>query len=281
MAYRSAPEPRVVALAARTNVGRRREVNEDCFAITLPGRTLMVGPPLDAVELEPIRAESAGISVLCGAYDGCGGVAPGDVASRMLAIAMHEAFEQGWQARQPSASNLARALANAGTRVFERASSDAQVRGMGATAVVAAIAGQRLMLAHVGDTRAYRLRGGRLEQLTTDDTLQVALLRAGKLTPEQAADFPHKNVVTRALGVVDEVEVSAISLELEGDERLLLCTDGLTSMVGDDEIARILQEAADVGTAGRRLIAAAEAAGGEDNETVVIAEVSLSPGQRV
>ncbi len=147
---------------------------------------------------------------------------------------------------------------------------------MGTTATVALVdehAGT-LTIAHVGDSRGYRYREGVLEQLTTDHSLVAELVRTGRLTEAEAAVHPHRSVITRALGTEAEVEVDTRTLELAPGDLILLCSDGLSAMVRDDEIARLLGESElDPYQAAETLVRAANAAGGEDNVTVVVFEV--------
>ena len=147
---------------------------------------------------------------------------------------------------------------------------------MGTTATVALVDEQTgtLTLAHVGDSRAYRYRAAKLEQLTTDHSLVAELVRSGRLTEEEAAVHPHRSVITRALGTEADVEVDTRTLDVAPGDLVLLCSDGLSAMVRDDEIARVLEASAgDPHDAAEALIRAANAAGGDDNVTVVLFEI--------
>ncbi|MCZ7589393.1 MAG: Stp1/IreP family PP2C-type Ser/Thr phosphatase [Gaiella sp.] len=229
--------------AGLSDTGRRRRQNEDAFVCE---------PPLFAIA------------------DGMGGAQAGELASRLAAAAIEEAAAAGDE------DGVAGAVRAANARIFERSLSDPAVAGMGTTATVALVDehAETLTLAHVGDSRAYRYRAGELEQLTTDHSLVAELVRSGRLTEAEAAVHPHRSVITRALGTEAEVEVDTLSLRLEPGDLVLLCSDGLSAMVRDDEIARLLDESGrDPYVASEALVRAANAAGGEDNVTVVLFEL--------
>ena len=234
---------RIGRAAGLTDTGRRRRQNEDAFVCE---------PPLFAIA------------------DGMGGAQAGELASRLAAAAIEEA------ASAADEEGVAGAVREANARIFERSLSDPAVAGMGTTATVALVdehAGT-LTLAHVGDSRAYRYRAGDLEQLTTDHSLVAELVRSGRLTEAEAAVHPHRSVITRALGTEADVEVDTLSLELLPGDLVLLCSDGLSAMVRDDEIARLLEgSGGDPHVAAESLVRGANAAGGEDNVTVVLFEL--------
>ena len=164
----------------------------------------------------------------------------------------------------------------ANARIFERALQDPAVAGMGTTATVALVDERQgaLTLAHVGDSRAYRYRDGVLEQLTTDHSLVGELVRTGRLTEAEAAVHPHRSVITRALGTEADVEVDTRIVDLVPGDLVLLCSDGLSAMVRDDQIVRVLDAAGgDPHGAAEALVRAANNAGGEDNVTVVLFEL--------
>jgi protein phosphatase len=230
--------------AGLSDTGRKRRQNEDAYVCE---------PPLFAIA------------------DGMGGAQAGEVASGLAAAA----FEEGAAAihGEDGVATLVRA---ANARIFERAVHDPTVAGMGTTATVAVVdeSAGTVTLAHVGDSRAYRYRGGALEQLTTDHSLVGELVRSGRLTEDEAAVHPHRSVITRALGTDADVEVDTLTVEVVPGDLVLLCSDGLSAMVRDEEIARVLEATgAAPREAGEALIAAANAAGGEDNVTVVLFEL--------
>ncbi len=251
-----------IEIGARTDVGRVRKNNEDSYRV-VPALNLFV------------------------VSDGMGGEAHGEVASAMAVetVAMH-CFEA---ANNPSApffgesrpdlgektNRLASAVHLANRKIYESALSHPVQRGMGATILAAWLDGQRLSLAHVGDSRAYLLRGGALEQLTSDHSLVAEQVRRGLLTPQQADASEMQNVLIRALGTQEEVEVDADEhLLLDGDV-LLLCSDGLTRMVTDPEVASTLLTHPDAQAAAERLVALSNDYGGEDNVTVVVLRAAL------
>ncbi len=227
-----------------SDTGRKRRQNEDAFVCE---------PPLFAVA------------------DGMGGAQAGEVASSIAAAAIEEGI-----ASIEGADGVATAVRAANRRIFERAVHDPSVAGMGTTATVALVDAdaETVTLAHVGDSRAYLYRNAVLEQLTTDHSLVAELVRSGRLTQDEAAVHPHRSVITRALGTEAEVEVDTVTLRPAPGDLLLLCSDGLSAMVRDDEIQRLLESTGrDPREAARALVSAANAAGGEDNVTVVLFEL--------
>jgi len=230
--------------AGLSDTGRKRRQNEDAFVCE---------PPLFAIA------------------DGMGGAQAGEVASRLAAAV----FEEGAAAVQGE-DGVATVVRAANARIFERAVHDPAVAGMGTTATVAVVdeAAATVTIAHVGDSRAYRYRPGSLEQLTTDHSLVGELVRSGRLTEDEAAVHPHRSVITRALGTDADVEVDTLTLDVAPGDLVLLCSDGLSAMVRDDEIVRLLEATgAAPREAAEALVSAANAAGGEANVTVVLFEL--------
>jgi protein phosphatase len=233
----------VLASSARTNTGRKRRRNEDAFVCE---------PPLFAVA------------------DGMGGAQAGEVASRLAAESVRE---EGRDKLSPIERTV-ELIREANRRVYAYSSENVSARGMGTTMTVALAERGRVTIGHVGDSRAYVLRDGRLSQLTQDHSLVAELVRSGRLSPEEAGSHPQRSVITRALGTDAEVEIDVFSFRAEPDDLFLLCSDGLTSMVSDTEIGRILEAARpDLDDANEKLIEAANRAGGEDNITVVLFEL--------
>jgi serine/threonine protein phosphatase PrpC len=231
---------KVADSAGFTDPGRKRRRNEDSYVID---------PPLFAVA------------------DGMGGAQAGEVASRLAAAAFREFH--GADDLDPE-ERLVAIIQEANRRIFERASDDAQVSGMGTTITAALVASEGLVIGHVGDSRAYRLRDNQFEQLTDDHSLVADLVRSGRLTPEEADVHPQRSVITRALGTDPEVDVDTFAVGAESGDLFLLCSDGLTTMVGDEDISKLLTAARDLEQAGKGLVKAANRAGGEDNVTVVL-----------
>ncbi|HET8743916.1 MAG TPA: Stp1/IreP family PP2C-type Ser/Thr phosphatase [Gaiella sp.] len=230
--------------AGLTDTGRKRRQNEDAFVCE---------PPLFAIA------------------DGMGGAQAGEVASQLAAAA----FEEG-AAGIHGEDGIATVVRDANARIFERAVHDPAVAGMGTTATVAVVdeSAATVTIAHVGDSRAYLYRDDVLAQVTTDHSLVGELVRSGRLTEDEAAVHPHRSVITRALGTDADVEVDTLTLDVVAGDLVLLCSDGLSAMLRDEEIARVLRSSGgEPQAAAEALVAAANAAGGEDNVTVVLFEL--------
>jgi PPM family protein phosphatase len=229
---------------AGTDTGRRRLQNEDIFVCR---------PPLFAVA------------------DGMGGAQAGELASRLAAGALEE---RATDLRGEEA--IAELVREANTRIFQRAVTDPSAAGMGTTVTVALLDEERgtVAIAHVGDSRAYRLRDGGLEQLTVDHSVVGELVRAGRLTEEEALQHPYRSAITRALGTEADVDVDTFTVDISPGDLYLICSDGLTTMLRDDEILDVAGSAGDdPARIADALVAAANAAGGEDNITVVLFEI--------
>jgi len=203
--------------------------------------------------------------------DGMGGARAGEIAARLAASALEEASTSatGGQA-------LAALIEEANRRIWERSLADPATAGMGTTVTAALVdeASGTVTIGHVGDSRAYLLRGDTLEQLSTDHSLVAELVQSGVLTPEEAERHPQRSAITRALGTDPAVEVEVQTVAGEIGDLFLLCSDGLSVMLGDEEIAAAIEGAErDPQGAGEALVAAANAHGGEDNITVVLFEL--------
>ena len=232
-------------MAVVSDTGRRRRRNEDAF---------VCAPPLFAVA------------------DGMGGAQAGEVASGLAAAVLEEGAgdERGEE-------RVASLIKEANRRVFQRSNEDAATSGMGTTMTVALVdsSGGTIAFGHVGDSRAYRVRDGRLEQLTDDHSLVGELVRSGKLSPEEAETHPQRSVITRALGTEADVDVDTFSLPATPGDLFLLCSDGLTSMVDDQTILDAVEShRSNLHEAAKALVNAANRGGGEDNITVVFFEVA-------
>jgi PPM family protein phosphatase len=198
--------------------------------------------------------------------DGMGGAKAGEVASAMAA----EAFEGETDSDEPAEAQLSRILREANRRIYDLALSDDSHRGMGTTVTAAKVTGDDVSLGHVGDSRAYRLRDGELEQLTRDHSLVAELERSGQITPEAAEHHPQRSIITRALGPEPDVQVDTYTLAGRPGDVYLICSDGLTSMISDEELGSILKSADDLEQAADSLVRAANQSGGKDNITVVM-----------
>ncbi len=230
---------RVAEQYAATDTGRQRRANED---------SLLARSPLFVVA------------------DGMGGAQAGEVASQTAV----ESFNEGLaDPARPDDSLRALVLA-ANTRIHELSHSNPQHAGMGTTLTAVYVGEQEVSIAHVGDSRAYCLRDGTLSKLTEDHSLVDELIREGKLTPEEAEEHPQRSIITRALGPEATVEVDLHVYRARPGDLYLICSDGLTSMVGERLVATILLSSESLRDAGEALIAAANEAGGRDNITVIL-----------
>jgi protein phosphatase len=239
----------VVRSAAVSHTGRKRRHNEDAFVRT---------PPLFAIA------------------DGMGGARAGEVASGLAAAAVKADAAGG-----SGAERVGALIQEANRRVYQRSSEDAEVSGMGTTMTVALVDESGVTFGHVGDSRAYVLRDGELEQLTDDHSLVAELVRGGKLSPEEAEHHPQRSVITRALGTDPDVDVDTFSVTPQSGDVFLLCSDGLTDMLGDKTIEEVLAKSrTDLEAALQELVRLANKAGGEDNITVVAFEVTEEPEER-
>jgi PPM family protein phosphatase len=202
--------------------------------------------------------------------DGIGGFEAGEVASR-LTIDVLRHLEPG--------DSLEEAIQHANRKILNAARQDSDLAGMGTTVVAMRFSGTTAEIAHVGDSRAYLMHGEEMNPVTEDHSLVAELIRSGDITRDQAQDHPQKNLITRALGAEESVEVDISELRVRSGDRILLCTDGLTDMVSEREIERILRENRDPEIATKRLISAALEAGGADNVTVIVTDIREDPEQ--
>jgi serine/threonine protein phosphatase PrpC len=230
---------RVSEQAFRSDTGRQRNANEDSFFVRAP------------------------VFVVA---DGMGGAQAGEVASKAAA----EAFDRDLPDAPPERV-LKETIESANREIHEHARADPSLAGMGTTITAAIVdpAGEEVGIGHVGDSRAYRLRGGRLERLTRDHSLVEEMRRKGQLTDAQAEDHPQRSIITRALGPEPDVEVDVQTVPAQPGDVFLLCSDGLTTMLDDERIARILLDATAIDAAVRALIDEANRAGGRDNITAL------------
>jgi protein phosphatase len=230
--------------ASATDTGRRRRHNEDAYVCE---------PPLFAVA------------------DGMGGAQAGELASGLAAAALRDETSE-LEGGEQRVDDL---IQEANRRVYQRQSQDASASGMGTTITVALVEDGRVAIGHVGDSRAYLIRDRKLEQLTEDHSLVAELVRSGKLSPEEAEGHPQRSVITRALGTDPDVDVDTFSVETKPGDLFLLCSDGLTSMVGDEKIlSEVESNRTDLSAAAKALVRAANKGGGEDNITVVFFEIA-------
>jgi protein phosphatase len=229
--------------AVVTDTGRRRMGNEDAYVFK---------PPFFAIA------------------DGMGGARAGEIAAGLAATVL----EQGQVPH--TADGIVGLIDEANRRIWERSVQDPDTAGMGTTVTAALVDAEdgKVVIGHVGDSRAYLYRDTRLEQLTTDHSLVVELVESGILTPEEAERHPQRSAITRAVGTEPTVEVDAFSVDGKPGDLYLICSDGLTDMLTADEVEEVIEETqADPTRTARALVAAANDRGGEDNITVVLFEV--------
>jgi serine/threonine protein phosphatase PrpC len=230
----------------------------------------------DAVAVDPL----AGLAVLA---DGMGGYNAGEVASEMacdfvrqeLGLWLQEAGQEATDMEVCRAMDIC--VENANAVVYQAAHADARYAGMGTTIVVAAFRANRVLIGHVGDSRAYRFRDGQLAQVTRDHSLLQEQIDAGLITPEQASLSIHKNLVTRAVGVEDNVLLETNPHEVYPNDVFLLCSDGLSDMLDDSRIASHLRRGGDLQTLAAQLVEAANDAGGRDNISVILVRAVGTP----
>ncbi|HET9954778.1 MAG TPA: Stp1/IreP family PP2C-type Ser/Thr phosphatase [Polyangiaceae bacterium] len=250
--------PLRIEVAGQTDVGRKRSHNEDNFAI---------------------MAEY-GLYVVA---DGMGGHASGEIASKMAVDTLHEFFartaddpERTWpykmdRTRGYEENRLVTGIKLCNLRIYEQAQRNSKQRGMGTTLVALFAVEDGVYIAHVGDSRVYRVRERQIEQLTEDHSLLNDYKKMKRLTEEEIANFPHKNVIVRALGMKDSVKVDTRFEAPRSGDVMLLCSDGLCGPVSDERLLQIILSSRDLPTATQRLIETANENGGPDNITCVLA----------
>ena len=250
-----------VRFAGDTNIGRKRDHNEDSIALPETGERL---------------------AIVC---DGMGGHASGEVASRLAVELIVDHFtETGkqqiltWPYKvdrdlRKDINRMVTGVMLANLEIWERSQREARFKGMGTTCVALYFLDDHLIIGHVGDSRCYRLRGTELTQMTEDHSLINDYIRMKRVTPEEAENWPHKNVIVRALGMKESVQVDILTEVPRLGDTYMLCSDGLTGMLKDDTIQHILMTEKDLDRAVARLIQAANEEGGVDNISVVLARV--------
>ncbi len=239
-----------LSVAGLTDVGLARKHNEDCYEINRDHNLYVVA-------------------------DGMGGHSHGEVASRIAVDSICDfIIAEGADCDGAFGARLEEAVRSAHEEVLRAIVRDASLQGMGTTVVGMQVCGKRAALAHVGDSRAYRWRDNQLGLLTQDHTWVHEQVLAGYLSEEQARHHPLKNVVTRALGSEKEVVVDLQQVDLASGDTYLICSDGLTSMLDDPEIADVLRQSSDLEEISRTLVSEANRLGGLDNVTVVLFAVS-------
>ena len=246
-----------IRYAAKTDVGQKRNHNEDYFSLIEDEQLFIVA-------------------------DGMGGHASGEVASKMAAETVGEFYqrtkdeEATWPYKVDRSlsyieNRLVCGIKLANFRIYESANRDIRYKGMGTTIVAAMIKGDKIYLAHVGDSRCYRIRGPKIEQLTRDHSLLEDYKEAKPdMTEEEQRNFPHKNVITRALGMRDTVQVDVKPHQIQDGDYYVMCSDGLSGMVEDDQIREIIQKTKTLERVVEELVDHANRAGGTDNITTLV-----------
>lgn len=230
---------------SRTHIGNVRASNQDAL-IVLPG-----------------------VHGLYGVADGMGGHKGGDVASRMAVELLGRALEGA----KPSGDLLRGGIEEANQCIYEEQLENEDLSGMGTTLTVIWEDKKRVLLGHVGDSRAYRLRGGKLEQVSQDHSMVAELVRDGFLTPEEAVRHPYRNIITRALGTAETIEVDLVELDKKRGDKYLICSDGLSEYVQLEQMQDILNREP-LDQAADTFLSLALAGGGRDNISLVLTEVT-------
>src|SRR5438876_4848089 len=268
--FRRAPKPIRIQVFGKTDLGKTRDHNEDCFLIAdLTREEASLQPSVR----EHVVGEHGSIFVVA---DGMGGAAAGELASEMATETIYSQLVRAWGGErevtpQRFAYRLKEAVEVANSRIHAHAKAHPEVRGMGTTTTAVGVLGDHVFLTQVGDSRAYLIRNGVAHQLTKDQSLMQRLVEAGELTEEEAAQSERRNIILQALGPDAKVKVDLTHQEVRKGDVLVLCSDGLSGQVKNDEIARIVSAAPDVRTACERLIGLANELGRPDNINVVLA----------
>ncbi|OLC06416.1 MAG: hypothetical protein AUH42_05765 [Gemmatimonadetes bacterium 13_1_40CM_70_11] len=262
--------PVKVQVFGKTDLGKTRDHNEDCFLVadlTSGERSLQ----------QAVRDHEVGErGTLLVVADGMGGAAAGELASQMATDTIFDQMQRMWGAEreltpQRFAYRLKEAVEVANGQIHAHAKAHPEVRGMGTTTTAAGVLVDHVYISQVGDSRAYLIRNGVAVQLTKDQSLMQRLVEAGELTEEEAAHSERRNIILQALGPDPKVKVDLTHQEIRRGDVLVLCSDGLSGLVKKEEIAEIVGRASDLAQACERLIAMANARGGPDNITVIVA----------
>jgi serine/threonine protein phosphatase PrpC len=251
---------------ALTDLGRKRPHNEDAF----------------------LADESLGLYVVC---DGMGGHAAGEVAAALCINAVREGViagaadieklrvDPGPRVREAACRVMERAIQRASKEIYQIAQADAQKRGMGTTCVALLTAQSKAVIGHVGDSRIYLIRRGQVHRLTEDHTLVAAQIKAGLMTKEEAATSTFRNVITRAVGIQESVQVDTLVIDMMPGDRYLLCSDGLHGYLPDADIPKLMGDGQDLAGACKRFVDIANERGGKDNITVLLVGAEGTPSQ--
>ncbi len=237
-------------LFAKTDKGKVRSINQDSFAVN-------------------VLPDGSAVAVVC---DGMGGASAGDIASKTACEIISQYVLKSFTKTMSSediTNLLKNAILSANINVFTLSNKDENLHGMGTTVVAALVNENRAIVCNVGDSRAYLVNENELKQITRDHSVVQTLIESGKISPEEANQHPKKNIITRALGVEENLLIDSFCVNLNSNDKLLLCTDGLSNFVGSDNILRVVNNN-DSNKAVEILIQEANFAGGKDNITAVI-----------
>ncbi|EOD01319.1 Stp1/IreP family PP2C-type Ser/Thr phosphatase [Caldisalinibacter kiritimatiensis] len=238
-------------VGASTDVGKIREINQDAYYCS-------------DVEEFPLFIIA----------DGMGGHNAGEVASAIAVDSVKQIFNSKKNIFKNGETEVSKfiklALIEANTKIYNKAKEIEDCKGMGTTITLAYILDNHIHIGHIGDSRAYLLTDGELIQLTQDHSLVAELVRNGSISEEEAENHPQKNIITRALGTDENIEVDIITREVKENDKILLCTDGLTNMVCDEKIKEVLVNTDDLQNASDTLVNIANESGGYDNTTVIL-----------
>jgi protein phosphatase len=268
-----------LSASGRSDVGRQRQNNEDRFLISV-----LSSPDTD--ELPPAGGVSVGPKgALLMVADGMGGAAAGEIASEMATVLIHDRLLARWSVEKGSsprdfAFSLEEAITRANLEIHRRATEDPQLQGMGSTLTAVGVLGEHLIFTQVGDSRAYQIREDRVVQVTKDQSLVSHLMEEGRVTKEEAESMAGSNMILQALGPRDEVEVAVTFEKARRGDALVLCTDGLSGVVEDEEIRDAVIRSHDPAAVCEDLVELANSRGGPDNITVVVGKLT-GPGLRI
>ena len=246
-----------ITLGALSHIGKERSLNQDSFC------------SLASADAPP------GIDALLAVADGMGGHKAGEIASDMAVQILITKLSRDYAAVRPTNDilpALKRAIGELNTEIH-MAAARPQTRGMGTTLTAAAIVGSILAIGHVGDSRAYLLRDGRIRQLTRDHSWVGDQMAKGLITRRDAETHPWRNILTRAIGMDPNIEVDDVAVKVRRSDLLLICSDGVHSLIRDDELASVLKDSADPQSSCREIVDLANAKGGNDNITVVVGQI--------
>lgn len=243
----------MIDVAGKSDIGRVRTTNQDAYHV---GKI----------------SSDVAWSVVC---DGMGGANGGNVASLVAVGAISANMDRNYKPEKPDSSIhslITTAVINANALVYQKSKQTPDLAGMGTTVVLTVIKNDRAYIAHAGDSRAYHISKSQIKQITKDHTMVQYLIETGELTPEEAKDHPKKHLITRAVGVDENIMVDYNEADLEKGDRVLICSDGLSNLVSEEEISAIVKKNNTLVDAIDKLIELANERGGNDNITVVIME---------